>query len=791
MAEESSDLERDDLVAKNDIDLIPENERLQVQVLHAVTKELMKNVTVHWQVVEPGSQTKPEDFDRLLMASKDFQSTGKDGAIWIKRPEKRNIEFQVNTGELYGRGYYWARIAPDIATVYVFPDQTLRVHVQHHDGSHAQNIRVSFAGKNRRTGKSTEFHFAKTNQEGIALLSHMQLFRPHPRSSQGKDSLFVVAGIASVNPPMRRFSVGEEMPHEIELKLPPLGIAQVRALQETGSSFPDGWRVSLQGSRPGHPGTESLNHVFLRPEPIRGWNQEPLVQGVATFPVALQEHLEFAIHLPDHHKLPWDSGLGPTLEGETKVFTLQLQEAPCYLNFRLIDRNGNPLARQQVVANLLTSGRQGRFRGTTDAEGVLRVPVDDRIAASSDDDRQGLAPRALAVFGDLEHGVRITGVHLLDKDLDPGNNLGGDLVLGAALLAQGQVVDQQGQGLRGAQVRILAEPNFQGAPHRNLDGGETFWTNTKGQFQLWGNSGSGAIRVQVTRQPFLPTDSVFLAGNAEITVVMKPSAQQQLQVQLPTGAHSNLLRLEFQSTGSGPTWLLPDIPVDGSPLDLGAYPEGVYTLRIRLRGVNAPILSVENVDLTSGAAQDPRLLPLDLRPYLNMGEVQVFGIHGEPLKEFHYRFAGNDGGLVGQSGVPFPFAKSSNQVQIWATDSRASVVTLSRTTQEVHLQPAFPLQLQATALPVLPENATYSLLLSSPENQFLQIIPWDPQQLKSIHLPHAGLYHLQVFTQYRLVDQPKTKREDYLLLDGQDELDFEIPDSGGVHTVNVRVSKKP
>jgi len=791
---ENPDLERETLGIKNNLELIPETERLKVQVRHGVTKELMKNVTIQWQVVDKGSRTKEEDFEKLLTASENFQTTGNDGAIWVARPKTRNIEFQVNHGELYGRGYYWAEIAQEIATVFVFQDQTIRVHVQNHNGSPANHIRVSFAGENPLTGKSTEFHSAITNQEGIAVLTHMQLHRPHPKSSRGQDKLFIVACIASMNPPMRGFDYGKEMPHEVELKLPPLGYAQIRALQETGAPFPDGIRISLQGSRPGRPGTESLNQVFLRTEPIRGWNQKPLVQGAATFPVALQEHLEFALNLPDHQKHPWGSGLGPSLEGETKVFTLQIPEELCFLHLRLLDRNGNPLANQQAVANLLNSGWHERFRGATDAKGIFRIPIDNRKVSPSDEHREGKYPRALAVYGNLEHGVRITGIYPLDKDLDPGTNIGGNLVLGAALLAQGQVVDPQGRGLGAAQIFLRAEADFLDSPLRNLDGGETFWTNSKGQFQLWGNPGSGGIRLQVIRPPFLPIDSVFQAGNAEITVVMKPSSQQKLQVQLPMGAQTSALSLLFRKQNEGEpevTTIGSGFPADGSPLDLSNLAEGRYSIAISLQGVNAPFFNLENLDFTSGATQDPRLLPLDLRPHLAVGEVQVYGIHGEPLKDFQYRFVGEYNRLFGQSGTPILFAKSSNQVQIWGQNSRATVVTLSSTRQEVHLQPAFQLQLQALAMPILPEGTTYSLFLSNQENQFRQIFSWSPQQLESIHLPYPGRYVLQVFAQYRLGDQRETKREEYLLLNGQDELGFEIPDSGGMQTVNVRMTQRP
>ena len=772
---------------------IQQGRELEVKIVNlSAPGTTLPPTTVYWQVVPRGETTPDALYDSQLLASPDQSSSGETGSFLLERPLEQDIEFLVKSGDLCGRGRYRSAWKPDAALVPVYLDRSLRVQVLHHDGSPAPGIRVSFAGIRPRTGKSTEWAFAHSNIDGVAVIPHMQLHDPHPQSMGGDDIPAVIACIASATPPMQRFEVGQSPPNEMELHLPPLGFAEVHALRADGNSFPDGQEVSLQGSRPGSPGTGSMGYAFLRLEPVRGLETRPLKDGAAVFPVALGEELEYGLHLQDHQTFPWGFGKGPMEVGQTVRFEIRLEEEPCYLRMRIVDRDGQALAGQEVSVQPLHSGYGVSTSITSDTKGFLQIPIEDRFAPVRSEGLSYLPPRSLMLTCAPRLGVRLAGLRQIGEDLKPGINHSEDLILGATLLAQGQVTDIHGVGIAGVQLRFQADPKKLDGALGSPAGISGLLTDAQGRFQLWNASGFEGILLKATRHPYRPGEARFRAGAAEVEIILRESSGHSIQVLLPEGANSDPVQLMFTRQGNAkhPTVLSTGPPADGSPMDLWHFPEGTYDIEVKLRGLQKPILELKDVHLSADALQDPRLKPLDLRPFLALGSVEVQGSRGSPIEEFRFGFEESNNSHNGISGEPILYVKESNRIEVWTSKTRRSTVPLSQTTQRVLLEPAFEIPVRIEASPILEEGASIMAYLTAADRSFHGGFPIDVQAPKPIHLSAPGTYRVTVNIVYQMESSGEQRRPVSLLLDGGNSLDFEVPVTGHPPPLILRLSQR-
>jgi hypothetical protein len=419
-----------------------------------------------------------------------------------------------------------------------------------------------------------------------------------------------------------RFELGNLPKDPIELRLPPTASLTLRTVDRDGRPFTHPVHVDLFAA-------DHESDSFLR---VSG--KKPQDEVELHFPrVGLGLMLTARCRLDDDD-FSWQMAPapGPGIPGDHIQVDLVVAPEVGMLHGRVVDAGGQPLSASKLT--FLITSRVGRLEGEelrVDREGRFHLPY--KVAS------QHAAPFRLEVrrgevvptTGHVRALVQLPEAYVTD--------LGDVRVDRFAELAHGTVVDDRGQPIAGASLRL------QGRRPAGRDGEMRFvdeaFVQTKsdqaGEFALFGDTGPGEFRLHAAAEGHFSADEVL----------GRPG--QRMQVELP-----RLSRVV--GTVLLPEWLnAKDVQVALRPSagDSAARPlqeqrlreykgrvyaafdrvrEGSYDVSFRCQAFPEPFLTVRGVQIEPGQMDvHPLLQDLDLAAYIYRFEVTAVDENGQVI----------------------------------------------------------------------------------------------------------------------------------------------------------------
>jgi hypothetical protein len=541
---------------------------------------------------------------------------------------------------------------------------------------------------------------AITDEDGIAALEHAHapLLQQHDPSQR-----FAVGIVMHALEPIQVEVDRTELPSEpVELRLPPHGSVEV-ILDPPANARDPGARsatVFLQemGREEDQPGYQT-------------WSPRRLEDGRAVFPI-VGLGLRFLAHAesPDVEVQPLEFG-GPTSAGERIVVHLSPGAAKPRVVGRALLADGTPLADARLRGTIqyldLENDWTAGFAATTDADGrfAANVGVADGPAAAG------------ALELELEHRTlgKLAGSVPLARRLLPGDNPVGDVRLAPPpLLVSGRVVDQAGNGIRGARVSLESASEQREVMIGYAGGGTSsvlhwggLWAFSApdGAFEVRGELAGDLYRVSATHADYRTLEPLevrrgasvvlTLAGAGRILgrVLAEPDTSTGSFQVLALDASGNILNAEERREADG-------------HFELVALEPGTYAISVRLAEEDAELARVDGVLVEAGkTTEDPRLDPIDLTGKLERIVLRVRDRDGEPPDELSIarRLPGGSGYLEptwwgGNEEIVLVTAERSLDLRIEAAGSRTVELFAVSGSVDLALGPGIPLELDLSSV---------------------------------------------------------------------------------------------
>ena len=331
---------------------------------------------------------------------------------------------------------------------------------------------------------------------------------------------------------------------------------------------------------------------------------------------------------------------GPARAGEEVVHTVTVRAPPPYpgeleISGTVVDADGTPAAHAQGELELHWESPEFReFRtrpAQTDAAGrfLERVRLDGAATGS-------------VLSGELRV-TRANGAALVAWFEAEVPRAGEGLAVGqlelrlADLCVAGRVVDAAGAPAPGARVEICDYWYSMDDGARNRARRVELTADGDGRFELRGTAVGGEMEVRAERGDASTAWLPFGRGDAEVELVLRPSATVEGHLRLPDGVRPSDIRLELVSAEAIPDGVDAAVsPNRDGTFRTGPVPAGSADLYVWIAEEHGfatrdlPVRVVRALD--AGGPPDLRLAPLDLCGRLYVYDVAVLGPDGEPAK---------------------------------------------------------------------------------------------------------------------------------------------------------------
>ena len=484
-----------------------------------------------------------------------------------------------------------------------------------------------------------------TNARGDCVIRHFQFVR----APETKGDRYAVAVTApQKEPSWLEFQPRPAPTDPITLRLTDTRQLAVRIVHKSGAPILASLDVSLRIRRPESETTGwrgVLPDTFERLDQKKPRGSEPMLFAHAGYGSKLQPFLQIRgeraprrlpeITLPDASAAP---------EGSNPFeVTLMLPDDVVVLAMRTVDAEGAPLSMADIPWQLRkqrSAGLSGNLETLEDGRADFLVPSRTHGSESKK------AP-------EIPDGLPV--VLMLRETLAPELVLGAETPIGALqagerrdlgtiamaplpLLCEGRVLDDRGEPRANAPVFVALAldsdrgENWQEAPHLQKS------TNADGTFAFYAPTPQQAFRVE-TR----PDHEHFAA----MTAPLSPGAHVELRttrtgilqgrVIPPRDLPENALTLTLVRQPDG-SEQKPQRRPSQTPIRrkngwfwLGGLEAGTYTATVTMRGLAAPLASIDGVRIAPGPNEDARLSPLDLSQSLFRYELRAVGPSGQPL----------------------------------------------------------------------------------------------------------------------------------------------------------------
>lgn len=735
-------------------------------VLHDETEEPMPNVEIHWKETPWGEYLPKADYDRILLEEGTVSISDAKGQVRLPWNE-HNIDIMAQEGGLYRALRRSPNRAKEEHVLRLERDHEVTVTVLHADGSPAVDVRVSHLA-DHGNHNTREVGHRRTDGNGIAKFRHHQ---EALRWLQKQNRQHLVVGIASLAPPRHEFSVEEGLPASLEFTLPPVAEVHLYAFQADGSPYTDEGTLSLQARTTDEVSQRSFfGGDRFDEHGLHGWDRRDVEDGQARFLAALNEELVFALHHPHHRADLVGRTSGPTLQGETLRLELRLQEALCFLVGRLLGPQGEPIAEASIRGRLTTNSRSGGLQLQTNAEGRFRLGVDQRKLSRGGafEDLEDPLFRDYTLLAQPEPGIAWVRQLEVSRDLEPGENEVGDLIMGTDFVLSGQVVDTAGNGLPTVSLKLQhdaahAEELPFRVRSRSILGTTWIRTDKQGFFEIRSTASAGAMQLSVQKTGFQPQQQTVQAGSKDLRIMLQGENQSYLEIIPPEGLEAKEFRIYCRQEGVGGTQVR---RFSSNRLELGFLAEGTHTIDLHHNAYQGRLLQLENVTVGPDVAQDPRLSSVDLRPLVTALRLKVLQPDHTVADTFSYHLDQTRNRHHGKRDSVLVLPKSVQTITIWTEEGRAVQTTARPGEQEIQLPPPFKLHLTSSTWPELESGQAIQVQL-----HHVSGLAWLEKKLletgtTTFLLPHEGNYYLSMGLITEDPETGKTKHLTWLQLNG-------------------------
>lgn len=517
---------------------------------------------------------------------------------------------------------------------------------------------------------------------------------------------WLTAGIAGPHPDaaLHRIDPAAVPTGPVRLVLPPSGAVHLRLVDDAGAPFLKETRITLSA-------VEQDRDVRIRTIPsvrfhVSGGNAVFPAVGLGLRYLALANHPE--------HRAQDVYFAGPRAPGEVTRMTITFPAAFPSVAFRVLDVEGRPFAGRALFVVLRHEPHHGgggtsHVWPTTDAGGRSHVILDGGYDPGS---------RRTMSISDGSPRDPIPGVAVvnLGREFPSGPTDIGDIRLGIGpLLAAGIVVDDAGEPVAGAEIRVRFRDPPGARPERPDIGMPSAMTGDDGRFAVRGEGSSPRIEVSATLHGHLPSDTAAVAAGQEgLRLVLQRAGSVRGRILVEDGLPRHDIRLTL-NPGTPPARPSPTATTPGeemSPDREGNFawpgiPPGMYELVVRVVGEPAPLATIPAVSVRP--AETTTLPGIDLRGKLRTITITVLASDGTPVQDGRLTLKPADGSSADMSGhvlegrpVTVLTAAATVGVLIAAHGFRLETVDGIAADREIRLREALRVRLKLSESVVLP-----------------------------------------------------------------------------------------
>lgn len=581
-----------------------------------------------------------------------------EGLVFI--PVEEFVSVTGRYGDLYGQLQFSSALTEDDGQyeLELEHDLTLVVRVLDSLGDPAVGVPISIlprwedgAGDNRYFGYGMATSEAP---EGVARIRHLQavvrnwsMQAPPPIGYLARPYIpgLTEGGVA--------FDLGDPPTDPLVLRLPPTGRIVVRTTDANGRGLPGQAGMVSLAIAPEEPPADLRRYS---PPSGQQWYEQEGKGGTTVFDwaVAGKTYLTTAyLSMESLYKIfP-----GPVVEDHEVEVTLSLENEVYNVVGRVVDEHHEPVTTRLQVAYETEGGGRGSRSAQPDEDGSFMVTV-------AQAGREVTLTR-LTIHNQVL-GMGTTGPALMyamegARALSLGNNDLGELVLGSSpvvasgrILVDGEPPRQVPQMFRfrlQIQRAVITEQRSGPTERWNYERNLSVTFLDEGRFEIHGAAQPARYRLQVNGTEYLPVDPVeFSPGWEDLLLDLETGASLRAVLLLDrTFPMQNLWVRLAHTDGRVPEaepnpFMMIQRPYEdrlyGQPRGQeqgrhtfmwSALSPGTYRFEVLPRGARAPLVTVEDVVITNGKNDDPRLDGIDLRGKLRQVTVTVQDMNGRRL----------------------------------------------------------------------------------------------------------------------------------------------------------------
>ncbi len=431
----------------------------------------------------------------------------------------------------------------------------------------------------------------------------------------------------------------------VRLVLPPTGVVTALVEDEDGNAASDRW--------------VHLTAVERDPSRVDVWQRISGSRRMSSEGRAVFSHVGLGLELlagSDHPQSSWRTEAviaGPRKAGEevTVVLVFERRRTRSFSG-RLVTPQGEPLARRLVYpvfefAGSETRGAAERSWFVTDADGRFRTEA----FVPSPEARMS---RIRFTTGEPQRTTCKAEVSIVDTGSGEEVPLGDIVVNPESLIVSGCVVDEDGDPIPWASVRVRHKVDRWGNPYAPEDGDDFQWWilndlqaqgDQKGRFEARGSVDPGVLALVISKRGYLDSDLVpFSPGDREVRIVLRSEGVVTGRVLLDEGIPPSWIFVEVEAHEGAPQvwWSGSDtftprarLAEDGSFHVPNLLP-GPSAVHVRPWRDAEPLVTIGDVMIECGGTnRDPRLQEIDLRGLLRHIEIEAVGSSGAVPVEGH------------------------------------------------------------------------------------------------------------------------------------------------------------
>lgn len=619
---------------------------IEVKVVDKETQQPVPDATVEWfdETVSQRLQEEPallgEDRQTIWRdpeerAARFGWSTTSDARGIARVHQSESTEVVAREGKRYGHMQLGRQVVPprDGYRIEIADDRELAVQVVDAAGTPVGGIPVALAVYDAQGRQQYVWDWgpvATTRApDGIARVRHLQSWdrREEMRTvAQWRVRTFV-PGFEDPGVPCSLEAPGEA---PIVLKLPPCGRVAARVTPDLPLPTPTP-NISMYENA-GQRGWGGARASFERPigaDGIAHFDHVPLGKSFRVNVAMLGNGLSKQFS-------------GPVAQDAEVSVVLAPEDDLILLTGRLLDAQRVPLADQKFQL-----GFQGPQMGNSFE---LRTDPNGRFLAIAGRARNG--NKAESITAEVRRpGSPVLVARAPGRELRAGTEDLGDLVAAAdALLVAGRMLIDGKPGKKKLNPRIerFAAPD---------NGGQATWKRHNvqitqeddGHFECRGTISPGRYRLVLQAWSHLPTDPIeFRPGTTDLVVDVKPGTELAATFLLPEGVREELQVELVPQVAPNPAWpeqLKNRLRAsawhreDGrSQVSWQGLPAATFRLEVGWPALPKPIFVLEDVQVPPPAGGDPRLVDIDLREFLRLQTIRLFGPDGQPLPNYEGGF---------------------------------------------------------------------------------------------------------------------------------------------------------